>query len=34
MPDLDGIETTELIRDREKVDGGRIPIVALDGLTR
>jgi signal transduction histidine kinase/ActR/RegA family two-component response regulator len=29
MPELDGIETTAVIRDREKREGGHIPIVAL-----
>jgi signal transduction histidine kinase/ligand-binding sensor domain-containing protein/ActR/RegA family two-component response regulator len=29
MPELDGIETTTIIREREKTEGGRIPIVAL-----
>ena len=29
MPELDGIETTAIIREREQREGGRIPIVAL-----
>jgi CheY-like chemotaxis protein len=29
MPELDGIETTAVIREREQREGGRIPIVAL-----
>jgi signal transduction histidine kinase/CheY-like chemotaxis protein/HPt (histidine-containing phosphotransfer) domain-containing protein len=29
MPEMDGFEATERIRDREKADGGRIPIVAM-----
>jgi CheY-like chemotaxis protein len=29
MPELDGIETTAIIRQREKREGGHIPIVAL-----
>jgi CheY-like chemotaxis protein len=29
MPDIDGLETTAIIRDREKAAGGRIPIIAL-----
>jgi signal transduction histidine kinase/ligand-binding sensor domain-containing protein/CheY-like chemotaxis protein len=29
MPELDGLETTAIIREREQREGGRIPIVAL-----
>jgi PAS domain S-box-containing protein len=29
MPEMDGFEATELIRDREKGNGGHIPIVAM-----
>jgi hypothetical protein len=29
MPELDGIETTAVIREREQREGGRIPIIAL-----
>jgi CheY-like chemotaxis protein len=29
MPEMDGLEATELIRDREKGNGGHIPIVAM-----
>ncbi len=29
MPDMDGIETTAVIREREKADGGHMPIIAL-----
>jgi len=29
MPEMDGFETTAAIREREKVTGGRLPIVAL-----
>ncbi len=29
MPQMDGFETTELIRNREKADGGHVPIVAM-----
>jgi PAS domain S-box-containing protein len=29
MPEMDGFETTELIRDSEKADGGHVPIVAM-----
>ena len=29
MPGMDGLETTVAIRDREKVTGGRVPIVAM-----
>jgi signal transduction histidine kinase/ligand-binding sensor domain-containing protein/CheY-like chemotaxis protein len=29
MPELDGLETTAIIREREKSEGGRIPIIAL-----
>jgi PAS domain S-box-containing protein len=29
MPEMDGFEATELIREREKVGGGHIPIVAM-----
>jgi CheY-like chemotaxis protein len=29
MPELDGLETTEAIRERERVKGGHLPIVAV-----
>jgi len=29
MPELDGLETTALIRQREAADGGHIPIIAM-----
>ncbi|HEX3654586.1 MAG TPA: response regulator [Pirellulales bacterium] len=29
MPELDGLETTAAIRDRERVDGGHLPIIAM-----
>lgn len=29
MPDLDGLETTKRIREKEKKKGGHIPIIAL-----
>ena len=33
LPDMDGIEATALIREREKHQGGRTPIVALTAHT-
>jgi CheY-like chemotaxis protein len=33
MPDMDGLEATAMIREREKVRGGRTPIVALTAYT-
>jgi signal transduction histidine kinase/CheY-like chemotaxis protein/streptogramin lyase len=33
MPDMDGLEATAMIREREKQSGGRTPIVALTAYT-
>lgn len=33
MPDMDGLEATAMIREREKLRGGRTPIVALTAYT-
>ena len=33
MPDMDGLEATAMIREREKKQGGRTPIVALTAYT-
>ena len=33
MPDMDGLEATAMIRAREKLHGGRTPIVALTAYT-
>ncbi len=33
MPDMDGLEATAMIREREKQRGGRTPIVALTAYT-
>jgi CheY-like chemotaxis protein len=33
MPDIDGLQATAMIREREKVRGGRTPIVALTAHT-
>jgi CheY-like chemotaxis protein len=33
MPDLDGFEATQIIREREKDGGGRLPIVAMTAHT-
>jgi CheY-like chemotaxis protein len=33
MPDMDGLEATAMIREREKLHGGRTPIVALTAYT-
>ncbi|HVP00571.1 MAG TPA: two-component regulator propeller domain-containing protein [Bryobacteraceae bacterium] len=33
MPDIDGLQATAMIREREKVTGGRTPIVALTAHT-
>ena len=33
MPEMDGLQTTAAIRDREKKTGGHVTIIALTGLT-
>jgi two-component system sensor histidine kinase/response regulator len=32
MPEMDGLEATKLIRDKEKVSGAHLPIIALTAL--
>ena len=34
MPEMDGVEATRLIRERERVLGGHVPIIALTGGAR